>query len=198
MKNGNRGSVITYIYTISPTVSADIAAGSYSAIQNVTLTSSIPLYDIYYTLDGTEPTMGGTLYTEPIEIYKNTTLKVFAAYEGTIGKIFTYTYTLPTINIVPDKAPGTYPTTFDVVLSSTPDWYDKIYYTLDGTEPTTESTIYDQPIIINNTATIKAMATYSNNLSPIFTFEYIVSDEFAGGDGYGIKSIQNMYARPLN
>ncbi|MHC4456284.1 MAG: chitobiase/beta-hexosaminidase C-terminal domain-containing protein, partial [Planctomycetota bacterium] len=42
--------------------------GTYSTTFNLTLTTSSPTADIYYTLDGSEPTSGSTAYTAPISI----------------------------------------------------------------------------------------------------------------------------------
>ena len=49
----------------------------------------------------------------------------------------------------------------------------KIYYTTDGTEPTTSSTLYTEPIVIDKDMTIKTLAV-ANGLenSDISTFEY--------------------------
>lgn len=50
--------------------------------------------------------------------------------------------------------------------------YDKapIYYTLDGSEPTTASTRYEKPFIVTDSATVKAIAVRNDgNPSPIYT-----------------------------
>lgn len=50
-----------------------------------------------------------------------------------------------------------------------------IYYTLDDTEPTTESTLYSAPIVINADTTIKAFAVSSDlENSDVATFSYTV------------------------
>ncbi len=53
-------------------------------------------------------------------------------------------------------AEGTFNTAFDVTLSA--EAGATIYYTTDGTEPTTSSSTYSTPINIANTDTVKAMA----------------------------------------
>ncbi len=57
-------------------------------------------------------------------------------------------------------AAGSFITTQNVSLSCTTD-DATIYYTIDGTEPTTESLVYSTPITVSTTTTIKAMATAS-------------------------------------
>lgn len=60
----------------------DVAAGTYSAAQTVTLTSSTPAAKIYYTLDGTEPTSASTLYSAAITINATETLKAVTVASG--------------------------------------------------------------------------------------------------------------------
>ena len=54
----------------------------------------------------------------------------------------------------------------------------QIYYTLDGSMPTTESHLYEDAIIINTDTTIHAIAVkYNYNSSDIVSFVYVVEDE---------------------
>ena len=88
------------IQTISVNVnntqaSANTTSGLYNSTQLVTLTMS-ETGTIYYTTDGTDPTISSNVYTEPINIPANTitTLKYLA---GNTSKIYTQTYTIDTI-----------------------------------------------------------------------------------------------------
>ena len=56
--------------------------GTFGGPQNVTLSSTTASANIYYTLDGTEPTPASTLYTEPITINTDTTLSAIATGTG--------------------------------------------------------------------------------------------------------------------
>ncbi|MBR4897779.1 MAG: chitobiase/beta-hexosaminidase C-terminal domain-containing protein [Prevotella sp.] len=47
-----------------------------------------------------------------------------------------------------------------------------IYYTLDGTDPTAESTLYEAPITISTTTTVKAIAIKDDVLSAVATATY--------------------------
>lgn len=61
----------------------------------------------------------------------------------------------------------------------------EIYYTLDGTEPTASSTLYTEPIVVNEDVTIKAIATLAGHeASIVATARYTVSaDAPVEGDG---------------
>ena len=76
--------------------------------------------------------------------------------------------------------PGYYTTPISVSLT-TPTDNATIYYTLDGTTPTTSSALYTTPITISQTTTVKAIATaagYTNSpvASATYTFPEIVAD----------------------
>lgn len=63
--------------TTPPAVTANLAAGSYAGAQTVTLTADGPA-NIYYTLDGSEPTTASAVYSSPIAIAETATLRFLA------------------------------------------------------------------------------------------------------------------------
>lgn len=83
-------------------------------------------------------------------------------------------------------APGRYAEKQTVILSSTTIGA-KIYYTTDGTDPTSNSTLYTGPITVEETTTIKAIAVKEGyNSSSIATFNYTISSsgpDTPGGPG---------------
>jgi hypothetical protein len=76
----------TFYYSVAPTAAApefSPAAGAYSAGQSITITSLTGGASIRYTTDGSTPTSSyGTVYSSPVSITQNTTLKAIAYKSG--------------------------------------------------------------------------------------------------------------------
>lgn len=71
------------------------AAGEYTEAQNVEIACTTEGATIYYTLDGTDPTVNSTAYTTTIAISDSTTVKAFAVKEGmTDSEIATAVYVI--------------------------------------------------------------------------------------------------------
>ena len=87
-KAGMSDSAVTSsTYTITPGVVAapsfSPAGGTYSSNQNVTITSTTGGATIRYTTDGTNPTSTtGIVYTGPVSVSSNTTIKAIAYNTG--------------------------------------------------------------------------------------------------------------------
>lgn len=69
---------------------------------------------------------------------------------------------------------------------------NKIYYTLDGTEPNTNSKVYSKPIYIDHSTTLKAFAfTDERHYSPILTSSYNINK--ATGTKYKMDEVNPQY-----
>jgi alpha-tubulin suppressor-like RCC1 family protein len=123
----------------------------------VTITESTPGATVYYTLDGSEPSPNSTSYTSPIPISTYTTLKATAYRSGwqpSPTRTGVYAFNLGTLNPpVLSPAPGTFQGHVDVTVSSDP--RGTLYYTTDGSDPSTSSKVYAGPISVDTTTTIK-------------------------------------------
>lgn len=137
------------------------AAGSFVSVQAVAISSVTAGASIYYTTDGTTPTTSSSLYTGPVTVSSTTTLKAIAAatgYSASAVASATYTINLPAAATPAYSPPaGAYPSPQSVsIASATPG--ASIYFTTDGTTPTTSSTPYTSPLSVDRTTTIRAVA----------------------------------------
>ncbi len=158
----------------TPTFSPD-ASTTYTTAQQVTISSTDDNVTIYYTTDGTTPTASSTKYTGAITVNQTTTLKAIAIdANGKKSSVATATYTVqvpdgPTFSV----AAGTYAAAQTVELKAADG--ATIYYTTDGTEPTTSSTKYTSAITVSQTMTLKAIAVDAQgNLSKVATASYSI------------------------
>ncbi|WP_215191467.1 chitobiase/beta-hexosaminidase C-terminal domain-containing protein [Exiguobacterium sp. s7] len=67
-------------------------AGTFVGPQNVTLSTTTAGADIYYTLDGSDPKVNGTLYTSPVRIEETKTLKVAVKSGDSFSAVTTFDY----------------------------------------------------------------------------------------------------------
>ncbi|EKF87111.1 PKD domain-containing protein [Methanobacterium formicicum DSM 3637] len=196
LRNTSPVSTLNYIIDkTAPSANATPVGGTFNTVQNVNLTATDNLdtnTTIYYTTDGTNPTTSSTRYTTPITIngLGNVILK-FAALDaaGNWSPVYTVTY-----NMVDVKAPvasadlpsGLFDRDQIVKLTAVDelDLHPKIYYTLDGTDPTINSTLYTWTIPINlvGTTLLKFIAVdAAGHVSNITTMTYILDKPGASG-----------------
>jgi hypothetical protein len=151
----------------------------YTTPQTVTLSSS-GIGTIRFTLDGSTPTdTYGFIYTDPIVINSNCTLKVMSYQNGWMDSSmlaagFFFSCATPTFS----PAPGTCTSGQSVIISSASPGAT-IRYTLDGSLPTeTYGAIYTSAITLTaDNTTINAIAYISGWTDSIVTSAtYIMSD----------------------
>ena len=155
-----------------------VPAGTYTSAQAVTVSDTTVGATIYYTTNGTTPTTGSTVYSRPIAVSSSETLEAIATASGysqsAVGSA-AYTINLPAATPTFSPAAGTYTSVETVTISdATPN--ATIYYTTNGTTPTTSSAVYSVPITVSATETIEAIAVATGySQSAMATAAYIIN-----------------------
>lgn len=186
---GNNGYAWAYLYhkvNSTPAVVVDApvitpVTGTYYENQNVTITAQDGV-TIYYTTDGSNPTTLSNVYSSsfPAEYVSGGTMTIKAIAinaQGVASEVAmeTYTWGVPTVSINPESK-YVADDHVSVILSSTPA-NASIYYTINGSEPTNESTLYSNAFTVDlpnvgDEATVKAIAYVGNLPSEIATATY--------------------------
>ena len=138
-----------------------VAAGSYNSSQSVSLSCETSGATIRYTTDGSQPGQYyGNIYTTAIPINASTTIKAIA-YKTGLGNsdigASDYLILVPTSAPQFSPLPGTFKNIQNVTITSAVQGVS-IYYTTDGTDPTTSGTLYSGPVTVAATTTLKAIA----------------------------------------
>jgi hypothetical protein len=179
-------TILTAAYTvnISQVASPVVNPGEGAVIfgQTVTLNCDTDGAKIYYTIDAGEPNSDSTLYTTPIPVTASVTIKAIAYKEGMHpSTVLTVSYTVrsatPTVE-GPAAGELHFGDDITITLSCTTGDAD-IYYTLDGSEPSSSGTRYSDivPVIpkITGPVTLKAIAVKEGiDDSEVLTVEYTV------------------------
>ena len=170
-ENYMNSEVITgYYYTLPKldVVSFSPEPGNYCSAQLITLSNEEGT-SIYYTLGDEVPTDASTLYSEPLVLGEQSETMIQAiaykaGYEASDVVEATYTITGQVATPTPSVDSGIYPNPLTITLASeTID--SEIRYTTDGSQPTTESMLYEGvPFVVDNfsSLTIKALAVKEN------------------------------------
>ncbi len=179
----------TYSYNISSYdggIYADVESGS--TVKNgdvIHLNTDVSNAVIYYTTDGSTPTessASGNAVTITGDPGENVIVMAIAIAEGTERSISsaTFTYTImdklaaPSAS-VPDGAVFTEEGEVSLTAET-----GRIYYTTDGTDPTTASNLYRTPILVDESMTLKAIAVADDyEQSDVSTYTYGFADQVA-------------------
>ncbi|MBZ4417788.1 chitobiase/beta-hexosaminidase C-terminal domain-containing protein [Myxococcus sp. RHSTA-1-4] len=151
------------IDTVPPTASAEPRGGNYSSVQQVSLSCSDGAAGsgcaaIHFTLDGSQPTIGSPVYTSPLRLSSNTTLRFFAVDDaGNRSSEQTERYSidvsapLTTANPAGGLFGGDTQVTLDCDDGQGGTGCAVTRYTLDGNTPTDASPRYEGPITVTST-----------------------------------------------
>lgn len=114
---------------------------------------------IYYTTNGVDPTVESTAY-QRFRIYRKTTVKAVAEKNGLLSEVATAEYALgrcgdPVMSLA-DGAEFAHSNQVVTIRWRGGNDVGALRYTLDGSDPTDESPVYEGPIVINDSTVIKA------------------------------------------
>jgi len=183
VKSGmGNSSIASEAYTIVLPVAAPTftpAPGSYTSVQPVTIASATSGADIYYTLEGSTPTISSPHYDAPVSVASDLTLKAIAIKAGMSASTVTsgdYVITLPAASPQFSPLPGSFTSSPNVTITSTTTGANaRIYYTVDGTDPTASSTLYTAPVAITADVTLKAITVNTGmSPSPVTSGAYVI------------------------
>jgi len=190
--------VASATYTVTGTVATptySVVTGTYNTTQSVTIATTTVGASIYYTTDGfTSPTCTGTgtLYGGAVSIIQTTTLKAIGCKTSWVAStVASIVYTLQVIQPTFSIAGATYGADQSVTITSATAGVS-IYYTTNGSVPTTGSTLYAAPVSVagNGTVmTIRAIAVktgWSNSVegSTTYTIIYPITSVVYAGSPY--------------
>ena len=158
------------------------AAGSYPNAQSVTISSATTGSTIYYTADGSTPTTSSPIYGGAIPVTGSTTVRAMATASGfQQSGVGSAAYTIsaggPPVVATPTFSPGAGAyTSAQTVSISCATSGATIFYTVDGSTPTTSSAQYGSPLTVSSTQTLKAIATApGDEQSAVGTASYTIS-----------------------
>ena len=178
--------------TETPVVTAS-AGGTYfySAGNVITMTCSTEGAEIRYTTDGSDPCESSTLYKGPFAITDTTRFRVIACghlefvdspiVEKTFERVWS-TVSAPTVSVgSADEGRA------NEVTITCPTAQATIHYTIDGSDPTVESPVYEGTFLLLEGATIKAVAMRDDwKDSPVA--ERVVAKTWVSGSAVGVDN----------
>jgi N-acetylneuraminic acid mutarotase len=173
---------INHAPVATPTFS--VPSGTYSSPQTVAIADTTVGAKIYYSVDGGAP----SLYTTPIQVATSETITAVAAAKGYVDSAaasaaYTFAAAVPPPPPPPPPASVTATPTFSIpggnytapqtvaLSDATPGAV--IYYTTDGTTPTSASTVYADPIVVLETETVTVIA-----LAPAYTNSAVATAQY--------------------
>lgn len=129
-------------------------------------------WNYVYLSNGSEFNMEGKYYD--VTIWYNEKTKVGWAYYP-LAKVVEAELAITSLPAPTIEGEAAFTSSTTVTIKSS-ESVASIYYTLDGTEPTTESILYKDPFVLNKTATVKAIAVYKTVTSPVASMDFQLID----------------------
>ena len=170
--NNSKTNITPQVITV--TFSEPIQAGS--AYEGISVTGPSGTFPITKNIIGSTLTL--TLDSSCIDGNYSVNIPINAVKDlagNSLASVFTSTFNLDTMTPTANASvkTGSYNVTKTITLNMSE--YGTIYYTTNGTTPTTASKIYTAPLIIKSTTTLKFIAVdKAGNKSPVYTEKYTI------------------------
>ena len=116
---------------------------------------------IYYTTDGTKPNTGSAVYKAPVAMRKKTTIRFFAVDEAgnaEVARKEVYDIKIDNTKPVTLAEPSGGLFKEPVVVSLSAEKGTRVYYTIDGSRPTTRSDRYSKPVRFTRSGVLRFFA----------------------------------------
>lgn len=157
------------------------ASGTYTTGQTITISESVPGATIYYQAYGIVNTNGFVPYTGPIQLAEGGVESIVAYATETGYQQTNWAYANFTMSMPPapapmfSPAPGSYSSAQTVAISDSVAGAT-IYYTTNGSRPTSASAVYSGPITVSSSETLVATAIASGySASTPAAAQYLIS-----------------------
>lgn len=170
-------AVSTAADTFPPKVTISPAPGTYTTTQSITLTADEP-GTIYYTLDGTNPTTASAIYSTPISISENKTIKYFA--KDTVGNSSTVESATYNIDITAPNEVTNLQATNIGEKQATLTWTASTSIDIAGYE------VYNGASLLGST-TLSNYSVTNLNANTVYTVK-VVSKDLSGNKSAGVSA----------
>ena len=180
------------------------ASGPVAYATNIAISCATPGAVIYYTEDGSTPTTNSAGYSGPLTVTKDVTLSAFAVapehLDSAVRSVFYALIKTATPTFNPTQGPLTNGTVISISCTTS---NAVIRYTVDGTDPDTNSPVFSGPLMFNGPMTLKACA-YAEKFDPsdfqsaffgLLDFKSTVVTTLAGGATSGFTNGWGTMAR---
>ena len=153
------------VLVVQPTLAVEstfsLASGTYPAVQLLSMTDATPGASIHYTTDGTTPSSATTLYSAPIRVSLNETVKAIAIATGyTNSTVTSAAYTIigsPSVLAAPPTVVGTSAATLSAIVNT--NGLSGTYVFHYGTSSTALSTTTTATALAASTTAVAASAS---------------------------------------
>lgn len=167
----------------TPKVSSPVitpATETFDSGQTVSISSATSSATIHYTVDGSTPTSGSPIYSGPFTVSSSLTISAIAyASNMTASDLTSSTLTISVVPPSFSPSGGVFSEPLFISLNSASSGAT-IHYTIDGSDPTTNSPVYGESFRLSSTTSVKAIAVKSGLPQSVVTTSYYIFGAYPG------------------